>query len=85
MEALVVVDAQNEFSADGLRPVPTHSTALDAIHRRVAEARREGRPVAWIRHHNRPDEWPGFEPGTWGAELSPGLGPQEGHGPEVLV
>ena len=84
MEALVVIDAQNEFSPGGLRPVPNHADALDTIHRRVAEARRRGRPVAWIRHHNRPDESPGFEPGTWGAELSPGLGPEEGHGPEVF-
>src|SRR5436305_487929 len=84
MEALIVVDAQNEFSARGLRPVPNHEAALAAIHELVAQARRERRPIAWVRHLNRLEEWPAFEPGSWGAELSPGLGPQAGAGPEAL-
>ncbi len=75
MQTLLVVDAQNEFSARGLRPVPNHTEALRAIHRRVAEARQEGRPIAWVRHHNRPDESRAFVPGSWGAAFSPGLGP----------
>jgi len=84
MQALLVVDAQNEFSPDGQRTVPHHGEALDRIRARVAEARREGRPIAWVRHHNRPHEYPGFEPGSWGAELSPGMGPEAGFGPEEL-
>jgi nicotinamidase-related amidase len=83
METLVVVDAQNEFSPDGKRPVPNHASALEVIRRRVDVARHEGRPIAWIRHHNRPDEAPAFLPGSWGAELSPGFGPVSGYGPEV--
>jgi nicotinamidase-related amidase len=83
METLVVIDAQNEFSPDGKRPVPNHASALEAIRRRVDAARRESRPIAWIRHHNRPDEAPAFLPGSWGAEFSPGLGPGSGHGPEI--
>ena len=75
MSVLVVIDAQNEFSPSGKRPVVGHAQALEAIQRRVAEARSEGRPIAWIRHHNRPNDPPAFLPGTWGAELSPGLGP----------
>jgi nicotinamidase-related amidase len=78
METLVVVDAQNEFSADGKRPVANHASALEVIRRRVDVARHEGRPIAWIRHHNRPDEAPAFLPGSWGAELSPGFGPVSG-------
>jgi nicotinamidase-related amidase len=77
MHTLVVVDAQNEFSPQGLRAASGHAEALAAIALRVEEARREGRPIAWIRHHNRPDEPPAFRPGTWGAEYSPGLGPAE--------
>jgi nicotinamidase-related amidase len=77
MHTLVVVDAQNEFSSHGLRPASGHADALEAIALRVEEARREGRPIAWIRHHNRPDEPSAFRPGTWGAEYSPGLGPVE--------
>ena len=84
MEALIVVDAQNEFSARGLRPIPNHEAALAAIHELVTQARRERRPIAWVRHLNRPEEWPAFAPGSWGAELSPGLGPQAGAGPEAL-
>lgn len=78
MQALLVVDAQNEFSAQGQRPVPNHPDALAAIRRHVERARREGWPIAWVRHHNRPHESRAFVPGSWGAEWSPGLGPRAG-------
>jgi nicotinamidase-related amidase len=83
-KALMVVDAQNEFSAAGRRTVPNHSAALAAIQRQVDRAREDKRPVAWVRHYNKPNESPAFVPGTWGAEFSPGLGPQIGFGPEAL-
>jgi nicotinamidase-related amidase len=76
MQALLVVDAQNEFSAAGKRPVANHASAVAAIGRFVELARREDRPIAWVQHFNRPDESPAFVPGTWGAELTPGFGPQ---------
>jgi len=82
--ALVVVDAQNEFSGGGQRPVPNHAAALAAIHRQVDRARQQARPIAWICHYNKPDETPAFAPGTWGAKFSPGLGPQAGFGIEAL-
>jgi nicotinamidase-related amidase len=82
--ALIVIDAQNEFSATGLRPVPNHASALDIIMEHVAAARARQRPIAWVQHHNRPDESRAFVPGSWGAALSPGLGPQTGFGPEAL-
>jgi nicotinamidase-related amidase len=84
MRALLVVDVQNEFSAGGLRPVPNHATAVDAIHRHVAAARRDGRPIAWVQHFNKPTESRAFAPGTWGSELSPGMGPQSGRAAERL-
>jgi nicotinamidase-related amidase len=84
MQALIVVDAQNEFSARGQRAVPDHEAALDVIRAHVAEARREKRPIAWVQHHNRPHESPAFVPGSWGAQLSPGLGMELGHGPEQM-
>jgi nicotinamidase-related amidase len=84
METLLVVDVQNEFAEGGQRTVPNHAAALRQIHRRVDQARREGRPIAWIRHHNKPNESPAFVPGSWGAELSPDLGPRPGFGPERL-
>ena len=75
MQALMIIDAQNEFSADGQRPVPNHADAIKIIKQRVNEARRKGRPIAWVRHYNRPDESSAFIPNTWGAEFSPGFGP----------
>jgi nicotinamidase-related amidase len=84
MQALIVVDAQNEFSPAGRRAVPNHASALAAIHELARETRREKRPIAWVVHHNRPHESPAFVPGSWGAELSPGLGPSLGAGTEAL-
>jgi nicotinamidase-related amidase len=83
-QALLVVDAQNEFSAGGLRPVSNHTDALGAIFTRVDQMRTKRNPIAWVRHHNKPSESRAFVPGTWGAELSPGLGPRPGFGPERL-
>jgi len=75
MQALIVIDVQNEFSAKGRRPVFGHDAALSAIGQRVEQARQAGEPIAWVRHHNKPTESPAFVPGTWGAEFSPGFGP----------
>ena len=82
--ALVVVDAQNEFSASGKRPVPNHSSALAAILRHVDRARLAGIPIAWVRHHNKPYEAPAFVRGSWGADFSPGLVPQTESGKEGI-
>lgn len=84
MQALIVIDAQNEFSANGQRPVDNHTSALDAITRDVEAWRRARLPIAWVQHHNRPDETPAFIPGSWGAALSSDFGPREGFGPEAL-
>jgi nicotinamidase-related amidase len=84
MQALLVVDVQNEFSSNGMRAVPNHDEALRQIRRKVEQARREKRPIAWIKHYNRPSETAAFVPKTWGSELSDGLGPKEGFGTEKL-
>jgi nicotinamidase-related amidase len=83
-QALIVVDAQNEFSATGLRAVPNHASALAVVLEHVAAARADQRPIAWVQHHNKPNESRAFVPGSWGAALSPGLGPRAGYGPEVI-
>lgn len=85
MQALIVVDAQNEFSPEGKRPVPNHASALAVIKKYVEEARRKRQPIAWVGHYNRPNESRAFVPGSWGAEFSPGLGPKEGLGNEILI
>jgi len=84
MIALIIVDAQNEFSPGGKRPVPHHQHALSAILGQVALARKQNQPIAWIRHYNRPDESKAFVPGTWGSELSTGCGPDSGRNNERL-
>ena len=82
MQALIVVDVQNEFSAGGLRPVPNHTDALEHIRFRIQQARQLQQPIAWVIHYNKPTESRAFVAGTWGAEPSPGLGPEAGFGPE---
>ena len=84
MQALLVVDAQNEFSERGLRAVSNHPTAVGRIQEIVEESRRESLPIAWIQHHNKPTESRAFVPGSWGADLSEGFGPRDGNGPEKL-
>jgi nicotinamidase-related amidase len=83
-QALLVVDVQNEFSETGLRAVPNHAPAIAVIRSHVERARRAGTPIAWIQHHNRPQESRAFVPGSWGAELSAGFGPETGYGAERL-
>lgn len=82
MQALIVIDAQNEFTRNGNRPVPNHDMAIAVISKRVEEARHENRPIAWVRHFNKPTDSPAFIPGTWGAEYVSGFGPEEEFGIE---
>jgi nicotinamidase-related amidase len=84
MLALLIVDLQNEFSPLGLRAVPNHDSALSRIGDWVNKARERKLPIAWVKHYNRPNESRAFVPGTWGAELSPGMGPEDGFGHERL-
>lgn len=74
MEALVVIDAQNEFSPEGAYPAAGFTNAVEVIRRAVEEAHAAGRPVIWIRHENT-ERNGRFEPGSWGAELDPALAP----------
>jgi nicotinamidase-related amidase len=78
MQALIIIDAQNEFSKTGKRPVPNHLDAIDVIRQRVEQARSKNSLIAWVRHFNRPTESQAFVPGTWGAEFVPDFGPKPG-------
>ena len=84
MKTLIVIDAQNEFSEKGHRSVPGHANILARIHWHVQRARESGEPIAWVQHHNKPNESPAFIPGSLGAELSSGLGPNPGSVSEKL-
>ena len=83
MEALVVVDVQNEFGQGGKRTVSSHAEALRVIVQRIDEARDEARPIAFVRHHNTEPESDAFVPGSWGADFSPGIGPRAGRKDEA--
>ena len=78
MKALLVIDVQNEFSPDGQRPVPNFYEAVNVIRTRVAEARKAGWPIAWVKHFNLPTESPAFMPGTKGANFFADFGPENG-------
>jgi nicotinamidase-related amidase len=82
--ALIIVDAQNEFSPAGKRAVANHQTAIAAIRRWLTRAREGGWGVAWVQHHNRPNESRAFVPGTPGADFSPELGRRWENGDEQL-
>ncbi len=75
MQAVIIIDAQNEFSAKGQRPVPNHEKHIAAIRKLVTHARENKIPIAWVKHFNKPDESPAFVPGSWGAEFFEGFGP----------
>ncbi|MDB5087983.1 MAG: Nicotinamidase-related amidase [Mucilaginibacter sp.] len=83
MQTLIIIDAQNEFSKNGKRPVPNHLDAIEVIRQRVEQARSKNGLIAWIRHFNRPTESQAFVPGTWGAEFVPGFGPKPGSAKEM--
>lgn len=77
MKALLIIDAQNEFSPMGKRSVDGFYEAVTAIAFNVHQARVSGMPIAWIRHHNKPSESPAFVPNSWGAEYIKGLAPDK--------
>jgi nicotinamidase-related amidase len=74
MKAFIVIDAQNEFSEKGKRPVPDFAAVIEVIKNKIQQARREGHFIAWIRHFNKAHESPAFLPNTWGSEFAGGLG-----------
>jgi nicotinamidase-related amidase len=80
MEALIVIDPQNEFSPQGAYPASGYERAIDEIKRAVTRARTDDEPIFWIRHENT-DRNGRFEPGSWGADLDPSLAALVGDDP----
>jgi nicotinamidase-related amidase len=83
MQALIVLNPQNEFSPEGIRPVANHAEVIAHIAQRVEEFRLARRPIAWIKHYNKPREPQAFTPKSWGAEFTTGFGPCD-DGPEKM-
>jgi nicotinamidase-related amidase len=74
--AIVVVDLQNEYLANGKLPLHQVDRAIDNAAKVIEDARSKGDQVIHIRH-----EQPGapfFVPGTEGVEIIPAVAPQRG-------
>jgi len=78
MRALVVIDIQNEYAADGMYALPRFQEAAAGAARAISAARAAGVPVLHIRHEIvRSDEW-GFVPGSAGAAIHESVAPLDG-------
>lgn len=65
--ALVLVDIQNDYFANGKWPLEGVEAAADNAARILADARTKGQLVVHIRHEFNEDDAPFFEPGSEGA------------------
>jgi nicotinamidase-related amidase len=75
--ALVIVDAQNEYQADGGLPLTGMDAAVTEIARLLADARKAGAPVVHVRHHGRPGGAL-FNPESTKADFIPAVRPLDG-------
>ena len=70
-QALLVVDAQNEFSAGGKRAVPNHSAALAVIRSTwIGRAKNEDRLLGFVTtisqtNHGHSSQDPGEQSSRW--------------------
>jgi len=81
-QALVVIDIQNDYFAEGAFPLwnaePTLAGALAAIR----QARAQEMPVIFVQHLARAAA-PFFNPGTWGAQLHEAVQREVGDSPVI--
>ncbi|MBO4493701.1 MAG: cysteine hydrolase [Ruminococcus sp.] len=73
-EALLVIDVQNDYFEGGACPLHEPKKAEERIIRLIAESRKTGRPVIYIKHINSDDE-DLFNEGTYGCEISERIAP----------
>lgn len=75
--ALIVVDLQNDYLADGRFPLVGIDAAIENAVRVVAAARQGGDLVVNVRHES-PADGPFFAAGTEGAQITSQMAPQDG-------
>jgi nicotinamidase-related amidase len=75
--ALVIIDAQAEYTASGTLPLVGFDDAVAETARLLALARRHHVPVFHVVHHGPPGA-PLFDPGGPGSAIVPPLAPAEG-------
>lgn len=75
--ALILVDIQNDYFADGLWPVEDMDRVAQAAASVLAKARRTKQHVVNIRHEAVSTDAPFFRPATTGAEIHASVTPQQ--------
>jgi nicotinamidase-related amidase len=70
-QALIVVDIQKDYFADGKWPLVGADAAADNAARIIKATRDAGHLVVYIRHEFTRDDAPFFTPGSEGAQLHP--------------
>ena len=75
-EALLIIDVQNDYFPGGANELSHPFDAEKRIQELIAESRICGRPVIYIQHFNPPGDT-FFLEGTFGAEISERIKPQE--------
>ncbi|MGJ8615425.1 MAG: cysteine hydrolase family protein [Sulfitobacter sp.] len=73
--ALILVDIQNDYFADGLWPVDEMDRVAQTATTILSSARQAGDLVIHIRHEATSDAAPFFRPGTPGADIHPSVAP----------
>ncbi len=76
--ALVLVDIQNDYFADGRWPVDKMATVSANAARLLKSARNKGHTIIHVRHESRSADAPFFRPGTQGAKIHRSVAPKEG-------
>ncbi len=76
-EALLIIDVQNDYFPGGTNELHKPYEAEARIIELIAESRNCGRPVIYIQHFNPPDDY-FFLEGTYGAEISDRIKPEDG-------
>ncbi|AAY94745.2 cysteine hydrolase [Pseudomonas protegens] len=81
-QALIVIDIQNDYFADGKWPLIGVDAAADNAARLIQAFRQNAEPVVHIRHEFTSDDAPFFTPGSPGAQLHPKV---QNHADEPVV
>ena len=82
MRALVIIDIQNEYSAEGKWALPRFEQAAASAADAIAAARGAGVPVVHVRHEITSTDEYGFVPGSSGAQIHSAVAPADG---EVVI
>lgn len=77
-EALILIDAQNDYFPGGKFSLKGMTKATRNAAKLLAEFRAKGLPVIHVRHENAREGAKFFIPGTTGAEIHPLVAPIEG-------